>query len=437
MNKQSNTASESPVVLQQTNKPFHVLAKPIGPICNLDCEYCFYLEKENLYPDEKSFRMKDEVLDEFTRQYIEHHPANTREINFAWQGGEPTLMGVDFFRRALMYQKKYSRRGIHILNSIQTNGTRLDDEWGTFLSENDFLVGLSIDGPKNLHDRFRPDKGGNGSFDLVMRGLDILKKYQVRFNTLTCIQSENSDHPLEVYRFMKRIGSTYMQFIPIVEPMEGGGVSYRSVAPEKYGTFLAKVFDEWIEAGDIGQIFVQDFDTTLNQVYGLPSPVCIHAERCGRAVAIEHNGDVYSCDHFVDPDYRVGNIQNDNFTRMLDGTFQKNFGNDKRDALPAYCLSCEFLSTCNGGCPKNRVTNTPDGEVGLNYLCEGYKIYYAHTIPVFQKMAEAIRLGYTARDYKRLATIQNFNGSKDRVMVGRNDLCFCGSGRKFKKCCGS
>lgn len=420
-----------------STKPFHVLAKPIGPICNLDCEYCFYLKKESLYPEAKTFRMKDEVLETFVREYIEGHPKGTREINFAWQGGEPTLMGVGFFRRAVAYQQKYARPGVHIWNSIQTNGTKLDDEWGTFLKEHDVLVGLSIDGPQNIHDRFRPDKAGGGSFQQVMQGLEILRKYKVRFNTLTCVQSQNSNHPVEIYQFLKRIGSTYMQFIPIVEPEPEGGVSYRSVAPEQYGRFLNGVFDEWLRSDDIGRIYVQDFDTTLNQVYGHPSPICIHAETCGRAVAIEHNGDLYSCDHFVEPEYKIGNVMESGMGEMLDSTFQQKFGTDKRDTLPQYCLNCEFLKTCNGGCPKNRIKNTPDGEPGLNYLCEGYKVYYGHTTPVFEKMAEAIRMGHTARMYKRLDELKAAQKSPNRVLVGRNDPCICGSGKKFKKCCGN
>lgn len=420
-----------------SSRPFHVLAKPIGPICNLDCEYCFYLKKEELYPGTSSFKMKDDVLEEFTRQYIAHQPPHAKEINFAWQGGEPTLMGVDFFRRAIIWQKKYARPGMHILNSIQTNGTKLDDEWGRFLKENNFLVGLSIDGPGEIHDRFRPDKGGNGSFNQVMEGLRILKKYRVDFNTLTCVQSENADHPADIYNFLKSIGSTHMQFIPIVEPEDETLVSYRSVPPAKYGTFLNGVFDQWLSQGDVGKIFVQDFDTTLNIIYGLPSPICIHAEKCGRAVAIEHNGDIYSCDHYVDPEYHIGNVLNETLQHMLESGFQTKFGNDKKDSLPLYCRKCDFLNVCNGGCPKNRIIETPEGEPGLNYLCEGYKAFYSHTEPVFKKMAEAIGMGYLAKDYHRLESLKLFQQDKHRKVVGRNDPCICGSGKKFKKCCGN
>lgn len=421
--------------------PFHVLTKPIGPICNLDCEYCFYLKKEELYPNTRSFRMTDEVLETFVRQYIESHPPGTEEINFAWQGGEPTLMGVDFFRKAVALQQQYARPGVRISNSLQTNGTRLNDEWGVFLRENQFLVGLSIDGPRELHDKYRFDKRGQGTFDQVMAGLDLLKKHSVDFNTLTVVNEANGEYPVEVYSFLKSTGSTFFQFIPIVEP-ENGSIGARSVGSEQYGRFLVGIFDSWLAQKDVGRIFVRDFDTFLALVMGYPSPLCVHAETCGRAVALEHNGDLYSCDHFVNPEDHLGNILTTTLGAMLDDAQQSTFGTDKRDKLPRYCRSCEFLGVCNGGCPKDRLIATPDGEPGLNYLCAGYKTFFSHAIPVLQKMATCLRMGRPASDYARadelVARVLEARAQRPtapRRKVGPNDPCPCGSGKKYKKCC--
>jgi uncharacterized protein len=380
--------------------PFNIITKPIGAVCNLDCEYCYYLEKKDLYPETKSFRMSEEVLDDFTRQYIYGQPANTPEVNFVWQGGEPTLMGVSFFRKAFSLQKKYARPGMNITNSFQTNGTLLNDDWAELFRDYDVLVGISIDGPEEIHDEFRPDKEGYSSFFEVMNGLEYLIKHDVRFNTLTCVQSTNSSYPAKIYRFLKKIGSTHLQFIPIVEPEENGEVSYRSVHPVKYGSFLCGVFDDWLRSDDVGRIFVQDFDVTLNLVAGNPSPLCIHAETCGHAMALEHNGDLFSCDHFVFPEYKLGNIGEQRIETLHESDRQQQFGFDKKTKLPKFCRDCEFLSVCNGGCPKDRIRTSPDGEPGLNYLCRGYKKFYGHSLPVFKKMARCIEMGYPARDYK-------------------------------------
>lgn len=421
---------------EKARAEFHVLAKPIGPICNLDCEYCFYLKKKDLFPDSKNFRMSDSVLENFTRKYIEAQPAGTQKIDFAWQGGEPTLMGVDFFRKAIDYQRTYARPGMTITNSLQTNGTLLDDEWGKFLHDNGFLVGLSVDGPEEVHNKFRLDRQGEGSFQAVMHGLEILHKHSVEFNTLTVVQSHNSRYPGEVYDFLKECGSTFFQFIPIVEPDPEDTVTYRSVPPERYGSFLNGVFDRWLEQEDVGDIFVQDFDLLLSQVMGMPATLCVHAETCGRSVAIEHNGDMFSCDHFVNREDQIGNVLQHTMVSMIDGPKQTKFGRDKRDALPQYCLDCEFLEYCNGGCPKDRLVKTPVGEPGLNYLCEGYQRYYTHTIPTFKKMAEALRMGRPASDYKIVDRLRQRRYEEQFGKVGRNDPCPCGSGEKYKKCCG-
>ena len=429
----------------------HVMAKPSGSVCNLSCTYCFYLEKEKLYPDSgRDWRMSDEVLERYVRQYIEAQ--DVPEVNFAWQGGEPTLMGVDFFRRALRLQGQYAD-GKAITNSFQTNGILLDDEWGAFLAENSFLVGLSLDGPRELHDRYRVDRGQKPSFDRVMAGLDKLKQHQVEFNTLTVLQHHNAGHPLEVYRFLRETGSRFMQFIPIVERLapqpgpdglelvaprfEGGALVARwSVGATQYGRFLCRVFDEWVRR-DVGSYFVQLFDVALGAWMGEEPSLCIFAETCGRALVIEHNGDLYSCDHFVYPDYRLGNVQDESIRDMVGSPAQIRFGRDKRDALPEYCRKCRFLLACNGGCPKHRFERTPDGEAGLNYLCEGYQRFFVHATPYMQAMTRELEQGRPAANVMAWVRSQDEAAAPARRKEpGRNDPCPCGSGRKYKRCCG-
>ncbi|UCH63463.1 MAG: anaerobic sulfatase maturase [Fidelibacterota bacterium] len=421
---------------QPASRPFHVLAKPIGPICNLNCEHCFYLVKEQLYPDVKSFRMTEETLEHFIQQYIEGQPEHTPEVNFAWQGGEPTLLGVEFFQQAVELQERYRRPGLRISNSLQTNGVLLDDQWGAFLHEQNFLVGISIDGPEQLHDRYRRDRKGRGSFRSAMAGLEALKKHEVEFNTLTVVQNDNGDHPDEVYDFLKEIGSQFFQFIPIVEPEGDGKASYRSVGSEQYGRFLNRVFDHWLEQEDVGTVFVRDFDMLLGLVMGQPSSVCVHAETCGLAAAIEHNGDLYSCDHFVNKEDLLGNVTGQTISEMIDGVKQTEFGRDKRDTLPRPCRECPYLAYCFGGCPKDRLVNTPDGEPGLNYLCAGYKLFYSHTLPVMEKMAKCLRAQRPASDYHNIEAIVRDMAVAQGLAMGRNDPCPCGSGLKFKRCCG-
>ena len=426
------------------------MAKPSGSVCNIDCHYCFYLEKEKLYPDlNKSWRMDDEVLERYVSQYIAAQDVPT--VDFAWQGGEPTLMGVDFYRRALRYQEQYAD-GKRITNAFQTNGILLDDEWGEFLAENQFLVGLSIDGPREMHDRYRVDKGQNPTFDRVMAGLEVLKKHAVEFNTLTVLQRHNADHPGEVYDFLKQIGSYYMQFIPIVERIardadEAGlelvnpafdgdaKVSNWSVGALQYGRFLCSIFDIWVRR-DVGQRFVQIFDVTLGSFLGGDASLCIFAETCGNALIIEHNGDLYSCDHFVYPDYRLGNVRDETIREMVASAPQRKFGTDKRDRLPQYCRECEYKFACNGGCPKHRFTRTPSGEDGLNYLCKGYKLYFSHVDPYMRFMADELRQRRAAANVMNWVKAKDELNDSDRTKVpGRNDPCPCGSGRKFKKCC--
>jgi uncharacterized protein len=386
-------------------KPFHIMAKPYGPICNLDCTYCYYLEKENLYAQSShDFRMRDDVLDNYVRQYIETHPSDS--IQFAWQGGEPTLLGVGFFERAVELQKRYAN-GKKIENALQTNGTLLDDKWGEFLSRNRFLIGLSVDGPQELHDAYRVDKGGQPTFARVMRGLEILKKHGVEFNTLTVINRLNSYRPNEVYRFLKQIGSKFLQFIPVVEQVAGEPdpnglvllkpyarqkteISDWSVEPLQFGRFLQQVFDNWVTQ-DVGRIFVQIFDVALESWYGLPQSLCVFAAECGRALAVEHNGDLYSCDHFVYPENRLGNIMERSMASLMSSPQQSRFGAAKATALPSDCQKCDVRFACNGECPKHRFTQTAAGEYGLNYLCAGYKHFFHHIDPYMRFMANELK----------------------------------------------
>ena len=420
---------------------FHVMTKPRGAICNLDCTYCFFLMKESLYPD-STFRMSDELLESYIRQYIEAHQAP--EVTFAWQGGEPTLMGLDFFKQAVEIQKKFQKPNTQIFNTLQTNGTTLDDDWCRFFHEHGFLIGLSMDGPRDLHDHYRVDKGGKPTFDSVMQGLKLLKRHEVEFNILTTVHAANAPHPLKVYRFFRdEVGARFLQFIPIVERdnetgyQQGATVTDRSVTGKQYGKFLIDIFDEWVQR-DVGKVYVQIFDVSLAAWTGQSPGLCIFMETCGDAMAMEHNGDLYSCDHFVEPDYHLGNILETPMVDLVVSDKQRAFGQDKRDALPNYCRECDVRFICNGGCPKNRIITTPDGEPGLNYLCEGYKAFFTHIDGPMRFMAEELRnrrapaniMDYIARREAEMKKKQRLDS------VGRNDPCPCGSGKKYKRCCG-
>jgi uncharacterized protein len=402
-NAQSSCGSDA--IVGSAAPAFQVMLKPRGPICNLDCRYCYYLAKEELYPG-AGFRMSDELLEEYTRQYIAAQRAP--EVVFAWQGGEPTLMGLEFYRRAVALQQKYRRPGIRILNTLQTNGTRLDDEWCAFFHEHNFLIGLSLDGPRHLHDSYRVDRGGQPTFDRAMDGLTKLQRHQVEFNILTCLHAANADFPLDVYRFLRdEVGAECMQFIPIVERMhplrfqEGTRVSSRSVSGEAYGRFLNTVFDEWIQH-DIGRVSIQMFDVALAIWLGEPSGLCIFDETCGRGLAMEHNGDVYSCDHFVEPRHRLGNMQVIPLADLSCSAKQRRFGLAKSETLPRTCRECPVLFACRGGCPKDRLLQTPDGEPGLNYLCAGYKAFFTHVDAPMQRMSALIRRGSPITDVTTL-----------------------------------
>jgi uncharacterized protein len=370
---------------------FNLMAKPGGPRCNLSCQYCFYVGKEKLYPNSR-FHMSDKVLEEYTRQTIEAHCVP--EVTFAWQGGEPTLLGRDFFEKAMGLQKKYCKIGMVIHNTIQTNGTLLDDKWCEFFRKNRFLVGISIDGPRELHDACRTDKGGKGTFDRVMKGLVLLRKHKVDFNILCTINAVNGDHPVEVYRFFRdEVKAQFIQFIPVVErDSKIGAVTSLSVGPEQYGKFLKGVFDEWVKH-DVGTIYVQHFDTALANWYGEPHGICVFSPYCGSAMVIEHNGDIYSCDHFVDRDHLLGNILAVPLTEMVNSGRQRQFGRNKKEQLPKCCHECPVLFACRGECPKNRFAVTPEGEPGLNYLCDGYRIFFTYIDRPMKFMAEELHAG--------------------------------------------
>ena len=394
---------------------FHVLAKPTGAVCNLDCKYCFFLSKEMLYPG-SHFRMDDTLLETYLQQLLEAHRGP--EVEVAWQGGEPTLRGLDFFKRAVELVKRYQRPGQKVRYTIQTNGTLLDDDWCTFFKENGFLVGLSIDGPRELHDAYRVNKKGQGTFDRVRRSWELLRRHQVEVNILCTVHAANQDHPLEVYRFFRdELGAEFIQFIPIVErvtedmlPVANEGwqqrpgrarplytvaghlVTERSVQPEQYGKFLTAVFDEWVHR-DVGKVFIQHFDSALANWLRIPGAVCIFAPTCGGALALEHNGDLYSCDHFVEPAHLLGNIKKSHMIEMIASPQQIRFGLTKRDALPRYCLECDVRFACHGECPKNRFITTPNGEPGLNYLCAAYKAFFHHIDRPMKIMADLLRRG--------------------------------------------
>ncbi len=403
---------------------FHVMTKPTGAICNLDCEYCFFLAKEELYPG-SSFRMDEAVHAAYVEQLLAAHK-DAPEVVVAFQGGEPTMMGLDFFRRTLELEQKFAQPGQQILNTIQTNATLIDDEWARFLAEHDFLVGVSIDGPRQLHDAYRVDKGGKPTFERVLTGLRRLQAAGASWNALTTVHAANGDHGLPVYRFLRdELGASFIQFIPIVEQGQGF-----SVGAEQYGRFLIEVFEEWARH-DVGQVFVQAFDTALAHWLGMEQVgLCVHARTCGEAVALEHTGDLYSCDHFVEPEHLLGNITaGRTLLELVESPKQRAFGRAKLTTLPQYCLQCEVRFACNGGCPKDRFISTPDGEPGLNYLCEGYKDFFTHIDTPMRVMAELVRRGQDADG------VRNWYAAGDAAR-GRNDACSCGSGRKWKKCHG-
>jgi len=400
---------------------FQIFVKPAGATCNLDCRYCYYREKASISPDGGAARMSDSLLEDYILQHIEAAPGP--EVGFSWHGGEPTVLGSDFYRKAVELQRKHTPAGWRVHNGIQTNGVLLDEDWCRFLAAEGFRVGLSLDGPAELHDQYRVTRGGQPSHAHAMRGYELLRKWNVPTDILCVVHERNVPSPLTVYRFFREIGCGYLVFLPAVErwPQAATGVSAHTPSAESYGRFLCKIFDEWARR-DVGRIRVQIFDEAARSALGLEHSLCMFRPTCGQIPVLEHNGDFFACDHYVDREHRLGNICETPLGQLLESPAQRDFGQAKRDHLPSCCLKCEVLSCCNGGCPKYRFIQTPEGEGGLNYLCAGLKQFFLHSREPLKAMTS---LHQTPAVPTRRA----------RAAVGRNEPCPCGSGRKYKKCC--
>ncbi|KPL13210.1 MAG: hypothetical protein AMS26_15345 [Bacteroides sp. SM23_62] len=362
------------------SREFQVFVKPVGARCNLDCQYCYYLEKDALYPFSKLVLMSEKVLERYIIRHLE--AATEQIIGFSWHGGEPTLAGIGFFRKAVEIQKRHQPSGTTIINGIQTNGTLLNEEWCDFLAKEKFVVGISMDGPSDMHDRFRLSKDQGSTFSRVLRGYRMLQKYRIFTEILCVVNAYNVNFPLDVYRFFKELGVHFLTFLPLVELLPGtvSTVSERSVPAGNFGVFLNTIFDEWAEK-DIGTVKIQIFEEAARTAFGQDHTLCIFKKTCGGVPVIEHNGDFYSCDHYVDAAHKLGNISRNTLAQLLDHPEQKSFGQAKKETLPRYCRECEVLDMCNGECPKNRFITAPSGEAGLNYLCEGYKQFFKHCRP--------------------------------------------------------
>ncbi|MGD9345800.1 MAG: anaerobic sulfatase maturase [Candidatus Aminicenantes bacterium] len=439
--------------MAKASREFQVFVKPTGAVCNLDCHYCYYLKKTDLYPKEKSFRMPDDVLEEYIIQHIDAYPEEI--IRFSWHGGEPTVLGLDYFRKIVALQRKHKPSGKRIMNGMQTNGTLLDEEWCRFLADEGFAVGVSLDGPKDMHDRYRLTRDKKSTFADTLNGYKLLREHGVNCDILCVVNALNVQHPIEVYRFFKETEAPYVSFLPMVErlseaqnkvnpntfPAETyGGVSHDTMTAEAWGDFLCAIFDEWVEQ-DVGRIKVQIFEEAARTAFDQEHSLCIFRPVCGDIPVVEHNGDFYSCDHFVDAEHRLGNIMTVPLVELLESPAQRAFGKSKRDTLPRYCLDCEVRDMCNGECPKNRFTRAPDGEQGLNYLCAGYKRFFTHCRPFVQEVAaqwrrqlRKIEKQKTRQQSGRVQTPVRTH-KKSGPKIGRNDPCPCGSGLKYKKCC--
>ena len=426
---------------------FNVMVKPAGSVCNLNCTYCYYLEKKKLYKGKNEFKLDEVNLEKFIREYIETQQVPV--VTFVWQGGEPTLLGLDYFRKVVDLQNKYAE-GKTIENAFQTNGTRLNDDWCKFFADNKMLVGISIDGEEHNHDHYRKTPSGGPTFKRVMKGIELLHKNKAEFNTLSCVNSYNASYASETYRFLKQIGSGFMQFLPVVERRadkpdnkalelvtpgfgDEASVTDWSVKANDFGKFLITIFDDWVRH-DVARYYVQIFDATLANYAGEMPGLCVFSETCGDALVMEHNGDLYSCDHFVYPEYHLGNVFETPMADLVRSQKQFDFGIDKRNKLPHYCLKCDVRFVCHGECPKHRFINTPDGKPGLNYLCEGYKMFFHHAAPYMEYMTKELR------SKRAPANVMSWISNKEKQVIKsrmpeRNDPCPCGSGKKFKNCC--
>ena len=391
----NSTTPEARLTAAPFAHPMYIMVKPVGSACNLRCDYCYYLEKQHLYANEGRQMLSDELLERFIREYIESQ--TTPEVLFTWHGGEPLVRPLAFYEKVVRLQQRYAR-GRRIANSLQTNGTLINDDWARFFHDQGWLIGVSLDGPEAYHDAFRRTRGGGPSFRNVIRGIDILNRHAVEWNALAVANRLNGDHPLSFYRFFKNIGCRYIQVTPVVERLahhddgrqlaslvDEGQLAPFSIRPKQWGNFLCTIFDEWVRH-DVSMFFINIFDATLANWVGVAPGLCTMAKQCGHAGVMEHNGDVYSCDHFVFPEYKLGNIHEQSLVEMMYSERQRRFGRAKADSLPTQCRECQWLNACHGECPRNRFIRTANGEPGLNYLCEGYRQYFSHVAPYMDVM---------------------------------------------------
>lgn len=408
------------------SREFQIFVKPAGSRCNLACDYCYYLEKKELYPD-ASLRMSEDLLETYIVQHIQ--AATEPVILFSWHGGEPTILGLDYFYTIVALQQKHQPAHQKIVNGIQTNGTLLDEQWCRFLKNHHFIVGISLDGPAELHDQFRHTKTGKSMHAKTLHGYHLLRQHGVTTEILCVVNARNVYFPLDVYRYFKTLGAQYISFLPLVEPIDDSGrVSERTVPAGAFGHFLCTIFDEW-QTHDIGNIKIQVFEEAARTAFDQEHTLCIFKKTCGGVSVVEHNGDFYSCDFFVDEAHRLGNIQNTPLVKFLDSSEQQKFGRAKLDSLPHYCRACAVRDICNGGCPKNRFIRTPEGDPGLNYLCSGYKRFFQHCQPFVKQIAALWR------QKNRSPSVAPQNSTTGSHKIGRNDPCPCGSGKKYKQCC--
>ena len=412
----------------KASSQFQVFAKPIGAVCNLDCAYCYYVKKKQLFQDSDSFNMPDDILETYILQHIQASPG--RETHFTWHGGEPTLLGIDYFRKVVELQQKHKPHSFSVTNNMQTNGVLIDEAWCRFLSEEKFTVGLSLDGPERMHDTYRLTKSGSPTHKQAMHGYELLRRHGVPCDILCVVHAGNVTYPSRVYSFFREIGGRYIGFIPLVEIENGESVSGRTAPAEAWGDFLCTIYDEWLSR-DIGRIKVQIFEEVARTALGHKHALCIFRDTCGDVPVVEHNGDFFSCDHFVDIEHNLGNITETPLVEMLESPAQRAFGNAKSELLPRYCLKCDVLDMCRGGCPKDRILRTPDGEAALNFLCAGYKRFFRHSRPFARELVSQSRMqSPDGRLTQRPAMIEKLNRK-----IGRNEPCPCGSGRKYKNCC--
>lgn len=416
--------------MPKVSRDFQVFVKPGGPLCNLNCSYCYYLKKQDLYPEGEPFRMPDALLEEYIVQHIEASVGSV--INFSWHGGEPILLGLDYFRKIAALQRKHRPSRQRITNGIQTNGTLLNEDWCRFLAEEGFSVGISLDGPQEMHDLYRVTRGQRPTHGEAMRGYRLLQQHRITSDLLCVVHAGNVLHPSEVYQFFKEINASYIGFLPLVEPLQDGEgrVSRRTVPAEAWGDFLCAIFNEW-KNRDIERIKIQIFEETARTAFGQEQALCIFRKTCGDIPVVEHNGDFFCCDHYVDKEHRLGNILEIPLGDLLESPEQRRFGRAKWETLPRYCRACEVLNLCYGGCPKDRILRTPDGEAGLNYLCAGYKRFFTHSRPFVAELSALWR----QESQQSKTPILETKAPTPAPKAGRNDPCPCGSGRKYKKCC--